>query len=126
MATFEEAGPNAPVTIATRVDKVSPRVRLGGKLRAGAVITVTLVGLIPVLVMVVTAFKTRTDILSSPPLITFQPNLEGFVFLFTERAVVAASRYQEFLARAEAGQLNPWEQIAFESGYEITGHSDAH
>jgi multiple sugar transport system permease protein len=124
MATFEEAGPNAPVTIATRVDKVSPRVRLGGKLRAGVVIIVTVVGLIPVLVMIVTAFKTRTDILASPPLITFQPNLEGFVFLFTERAVVTASRYQEFLARAEAGQLNLWEQSAFESGQEITGISD--
>src|SRR3990172_51755 len=72
MATIEEAGPNAPVTIATRVDKVSPRVRLGGKLRA----------------------------------------------------VVAASPIQEFTARAEAGQLNLWEQIAFESGQEITGTSD--
>src|SRR3990172_1340340 len=124
MATIEEAGPNAPVTIATRVDKVSPRVRLGGKLCAGVVITVTVVGLIPVLVMIVTAFKTRTDILASPPLVAFQPNLEGFVFLFTERAVVAASRIQEFTARAEAGQLNLWEQIAFESGQEITGTSD--
>jgi len=124
MATCEEAVPTAPVTIATRVDKVSPRVRLGGKLRAGVVIIVTVVGLIPVLVMIVTAFKTRTDILASPPLITFQPNLEGFVFLFTERAVVTASRYQEFLARAEAGQLNLWEQIAFESGQEVTGTSD--
>lgn len=124
MATFEEVGPNGPVTIATRVDKVSPRVRLWGKLRAGAVITLTVVGLIPVLVMIVTAFKTRTDILASPPLVTFQPTLEGFVYLLTERAVVAASRIAEFQEKARTGQLNLWERIAFENGQEITDVSD--
>lgn len=124
MASFDEIGPSTPVTVPTRVDKVNPRVRRAGQLRAIIVMVLALIGLIPVLVMIVTAFKSRTDILASPPLITFKPDLEGFVFLFTERAVVATSRYQEFLTRAEAGQLGFWEQIAFKSGQEITGISD--
>ncbi len=37
-----------------------------------------------------TAFKTRPDVVSVPPKLIFEPTLEGFVFLFTERAIAAA------------------------------------
>ena len=124
MAAFEETGPSTPITIATRVDKVSPSVRLVGKLRAALVIAFALVGLIPVMVMIATAFKTRTDILASPPLIAFRPTLQGFVNLFTDRAIVAPGRMEEFKQRAQEGEMTLWDQIAFEMGQEITGPSD--
>ncbi len=124
MATFEETGPGTPVTVPTRVDKVNPRVRLAGNLRALVIIALAVVGLIPVIVMIVTAFKTRTDILASPPLITFTPTLQGFVNLFTDRAIVAPGRVEEFKQLAQAGDLSLWDQIAFEMGQEITGTSD--
>ena len=123
MASFEEAGPSTPINRPTRVDLVHPRARLFGAVRALAVLVLALILLIPVLVMAVTAFKTRTDILASPPKTIFQPTLEGFVFLLTDRAVMTGSRFEEMKQRADAGQLNLFERIAFDSGQEITGVS---
>ncbi len=124
MSNFREEGPGYPVTEATRVDKVSPKSRIMGKLRALIVIIIAIVMLIPVFVMLMTAFKARSDIVSSPPTVVFKPSLEGFVFLFTERAVVAKARQEEFKAAAETGDLNLVEQVAFEAGQEVTGPSD--
>jgi multiple sugar transport system permease protein len=56
--------------------------------------------------------------------VVFKPTLEGFVFLLTERAVVAQSRMEAFREAAEAGQLNLFAQIALDNGQEITGPSD--
>ncbi|MBX7234867.1 MAG: carbohydrate ABC transporter permease [Caldilineales bacterium] len=124
MADFYETGPAAPVVESIRVDKVSPRSRWQGKVRAAAVIVLALIGLIPIYVMGVTAFKTRTDVVAVPPKITFSPTLEGFVFLFTERAVVTSSRMEEVKKAAEAGQLSLFQRIALNSGQQITGTSD--
>lgn len=124
MAAFEETGPRTPVVIATRVDKVNPSVRLAGQLRAALVVAFAVIGLIPVMVMIATAFKTRTDILASPPLVFFQPTLQGFVNLFTDRAIVAPGRMEEFKQRAQSGELSLWDRVAFEMGQEITGVSD--
>jgi multiple sugar transport system permease protein len=105
------------------VDKVSPGARFTGAVRAVVVLVIALIMLIPLYVMGVTAIKTRIDVVASPPLVLFKPTLEGFVFLFTDRAVVAPSRMEEFQKRMESAQLNLLEQIAFESGQEITGPS---
>lgn len=124
MAKFEESGPRAPVTEATRVDKVHPRARLFHNIRAWVVVLIALVLLLPIFVMVMTAFKTRADILSVPPKIVFKPTIEGFVYLFTDRAVVARGRLDAFQEAAEAGELNLFEQVALSVGQEITGPSD--
>jgi multiple sugar transport system permease protein len=124
MATYSETGPRVPVTISTRVDKVSPRARLGSNLRALLVIVLALIGLMPVFVMGITAFKKRADIVTSPPKVIFDPTLEGFVYLLTERAIVAPSRMAEYRERAAAGELNLFERTALETGQEITGVSD--
>ena len=124
MASFEESGPRTPVTIATRVDKVSPKARLGGKIRALLVVIVAMIMLIPVFVMIMTAFKSRSDLVSVPPKLVFHPTLEGFVYLLTDRAIVAKSRIPAFEQAAEAGNLNLFERIALNSGQEITGPSD--
>jgi multiple sugar transport system permease protein len=123
MASFAETGPGRPIVESVRVDKVSPSSRRAGVIRALTVLAIALIMLIPLYVMIITAFKTRSDVVASPPLIVFKPTLEGFVFLFTDRAVVAPSRMEEFQQRMQTGQLNIFEQIAFENGQEITGPS---
>ncbi|MEA3334987.1 MAG: carbohydrate ABC transporter permease [Chloroflexota bacterium] len=80
--------------------------------------------LIPIFVMMMTAFKTRAEVVSVPPKVFFEPSLEGFVFLLTERAVVPPNRIEEFERAAAEGNLTMFEQVAFDSGQEITGPSD--
>jgi multiple sugar transport system permease protein len=61
---------------------------------------------------------------SIPPKVFFEPTLEGFVFLLYERAVVARSRLAAFQEAAQAGELTLVEQIALNTGQEVTGPSD--
>ena len=122
MASFEETGPNYPVNYAARVDKVHPRARLGKSLRAIVVLVVALILLIPVFVMGLTAFKTRSDVVSIPPKVFFQPTLEGFVFLLTDRTQLSEEALAE--AKANADDLGLFDQIALNNGQRITGLSD--
>jgi multiple sugar transport system permease protein len=124
MASFEEVGPRVACDFPTRVDKVNPRAQLLHNIRALVVIGLAIIGLIPVFVMIMTAFKSRADVVAVPPKAVFNPTLEGFVFLFTERAVVAQSRLEAFQEAAQAGELSLFDQIALNSGQEITGPSD--
>ncbi len=124
MATFEETGPGKPTIEATRVDKITPRYRLFHNLRAILVVVVAIILLIPIFVMVITAFKTRQDIVSTPPTVVFSPTLEGFVYLFFERAVASPARLEELKSAADVGQLSLFERIALDVGQEITGTSD--
>jgi multiple sugar transport system permease protein len=124
MSPFTEAGPRTPVTYATRVDRIKPRARTARSIRALIVILLALFLLTPVFVMVETAFKSRADVVSVPPKIVFEPTLEGFVFLFTDRAVVSKGRLPEFQQAAAAGELNLFERIALRNGQEITGPSN--
>ena len=88
MATFEETGPRIPVVEPTRVDKVHPRAKWGKSIRVIITVIVTFIMLIPVLVMIMTAFKSRADIVTPPPKVFFQPTLEGFLYLFTDRSLL--------------------------------------
>ena len=67
MANFKETGPRAPVTIGTRVDKIHPAARLTSTIRAVVVIIFTIITLIPVVAMGITAFKSRNAVVSVPP-----------------------------------------------------------
>jgi len=122
MAQFEETGPTKPILESIRVDKVSPRARFFHNLRALSVLILAIVGLIPIFVMLMTAFKTRSDVVSDPPKVFFTPTLEGFVYLLTERALLPQARLEE--AQANAENLGLFERIALESGQEITAPSD--
>ena len=124
MSSFEETGPSVPVHYPTQVDRVHPRARFFGGVRALLAILLMLIGLVPVLVMALTAFKTRTDILASPPLVFFKPSLEGFVYLVTDRAVAAPARLEELRKQAESGGLTLFQRVALNGGQEITGTSD--
>jgi multiple sugar transport system permease protein len=122
MATFEETGPVNPITASIRVDKVSPRARLTRGARIILVTVVSLIGLIPIFVMVITAFKTRADVVRVPPSLFFEPSAEGFVFLLTERAVLPPAALQA--AREDPAELAWVDRIALESGMRVTGPSD--
>lgn len=122
MTTFEEVGPGYPVTESTRVDKLSPKARVSKSIRILLVIIAAIIGLIPIFVMIQTAFKTRTDVVAVPPKILFQPTIEGFVFLLTERAVLPPAALER--ARANAEDLGWFDRVALASGQQITGPSD--
>lgn len=122
MPSFAETGPRTPVTEGVRVDKVHPRARLLKNIRATVVLILALVGLIPIFAMVITAFKSRADVVSVPPKVIFEPTLEGFVFLLTERSQLSGTALQEAQANAEG--LGLFERIALQNGQRINGPSD--
>jgi multiple sugar transport system permease protein len=122
MAAFVETGPRVPVTESIRVDKVSPRARLLKNVRAILVVVVAVGGLIPVIIMGMTAFKSRADVVTVPPKIFFQPTLEGVVFLLTERSQLSGKRLEE--AKKNTESLGLFDRVALQNGQVVTGPSD--
>lgn len=122
MATFEETGPRIPVAESIRVDKVNPRARLFKNARAFVVLLLSLVGLIPVFAMGITALKSRSDVVAVPPRLVFEPTLEGFVFLLTERSQLSGAALTR--AQENAEDLGLFERIALANGQRINGPSD--
>lgn len=152
MTKFEETGPRSPVIISTRVDEIHPVARLTKTIRAVIVLIFTLITLLPVVAMGITAFKSRSAVVSVPPSMIpaangeerrvsanelwretrevsiarhlFGPTLEGFVFLLTERAQAAPARAAELRELGQEGNLSVFDQIALDNGQEILGPSD--
>jgi multiple sugar transport system permease protein len=124
MATFKEVGPGKPVTESSRVDKLTPRSRLTHTIRAILVIVISIVILIPIFVMLNTAFKTRPEVVSVPPKVIYTPTLEGFVLLLTERAVASPAVLEELQSAVELGELGLFDRLALGLGQEITGPSE--
>jgi multiple sugar transport system permease protein len=122
MATFEETGPRTPVNEPTRVDKVHPRAKVGRSVRVVIIVIVTFIMLVPVIVMIMTAFKSRATITTPPPKVLFHPTLEGFLYLFTDRSLFSPSNLK--IAQANSGQLGYWDQLALSVGQHINGPSD--
>lgn len=122
MAHFEETGPRIPVVESTRVDKVHPRAKLGRSIRVIITVIVSFIMLIPVLVMIMTAFKSRADIVTPPPKVFFKPTMEGFLYLFTDRSLYSPANLEA--ERANPGDLNYWQQLALDVGQKINGPSD--
>ena len=120
--SFAETGPRTPVTDSIRVDKVSPRAKFFKTTRIVIIVVLAIVGLIPIFIMGITSLKSRADIVSVPPKLTFTPTLEGFVFLLTERSNLSGRRLEE--AKANAENLDLFDQIALKNGQIITGPSD--
>jgi multiple sugar transport system permease protein len=122
MAHFEETGPRIPVVEPIRVDKVHPRAKWGKAIRVILAVIVTFIMLIPVIVMIMTAFKSRADIVTPPPKVFFHPTLEGFLYLFTDRALLSPANLTA--AQADPGELDFWQRLALQNGQQITGPSD--
>lgn len=122
MSRFEQTGPATPVTESIRADKVSPQARFFKSARATLIILAAFIGLIPVFAMGMTAFKSRSDVVSVPPKLVFEPTMEGFVFLLTERAQLSPARRVVLQERSE--EMGLFERIALRNGQEILGPSD--
>lgn len=120
--SFAETGPRTPVTDSIRVDKVSPRAKFFKTTRIVIIVGLAIIGLIPIFIMGITSLKSRADIVSVPPKLTFTPTLEGFVFLLTERSNLSGKRLQE--AKDNAEDLGLFAKIALKNGQTITGPSD--
>ena len=120
--SFTETGPHTPVTEGIRVDKVSPRAKLIKGVRIVIIIVFVIIGLIPISIMGMTAFKSRSAVVQVPPQLTFEPTLEGIVFLLTDRSNLSGRRLEE--AKANADELGLFGQVALRSGQTITGPSD--
>jgi len=120
--SFAETGPSTPVTESIRVDKVSPKAKLGKYVRIVVILILAVGGLIPIVIMGITSLKSRADIVSVPPKIAFEPTMEGFVFLLTDRSNLSGKRLEE--AKANAEDLGLFDQVALRNGQTITGPSD--
>ena len=107
--SFAETGPSTPVTESIRVDKVSPRAKLGKYVRIVVILILAVGGLIPIVIMGVTSLKSRADIVSVPPKIVFEPTMEGFVFLLTDRSQLTGKRLEE--AKANTEDLGLFDQV---------------
>lgn len=112
--------PSAPVNYSTRVDKVGRGQRVSVTVRAVIALLIALLMLIPVIWMAMTAFKTRPDAVAAPPVLLFQPSLEGFVSLLTSRRQLTAPEIAEYQQRTDLDWAN---QIALLRGQTIIGAS---
>jgi multiple sugar transport system permease protein len=108
------------VNYSTRVDKVGTRPRIASAVRAVIAVIITVITLIPVVWIGLTAFKSQADAVSVPPKVFFQPELSGFVNLFTSRRQISAEETEQLRARTD---LNWIEQVALSKGEVILGQS---
>ncbi|MCS6847765.1 MAG: carbohydrate ABC transporter permease [Anaerolineae bacterium] len=111
---------SAPITYATRVDKVGVRYQIARALRIAVVVLYAVISLIPVFWMVTAAFKSRPDVVAIPPKVFFEPTIEGFISLLTKRVLLPPGMMEEYKQRTD---LNFAERIMAERGQRITGPS---
>ena len=97
------------------VTEPTPRVKW---LAGIAVIGYALVTLLPLLWIVATGFKSPSDAIAYPPKVLFEPTLEGYVNLFTERTRATPDMLEA------AGEPETWyEEIVRGQDMIITGQS---
>lgn len=114
-------GPHRAVTTSTRVDKVTSSWLIGRSMRASIALMLALLALIPVAWMSMTAFKSRSDAVASPPKVVFDPTMEGFISLLTRRRQLTDAQIAEYRQRED---LNWADEVMLERGQAIIGQSD--
>jgi multiple sugar transport system permease protein len=114
-------GPRTPVAYSTRVDKVDARWQGMQAIRASVVIMLAALTLIPVVWMSMTAFKSRSDAVASPPKVIFEPTMEGFISLLTRRRQLNDAQIAEYRERDD---LAWYDEVMLERGQGIIGQSD--
>ena len=116
-----EGAPRVPVNYSTRVDKVQPNWQATQAIRASVVMMLAALTLIPVIWMGMTAFKSRSDAVASPPKVIFEPTWEGFISLLYDRRQLNDEQLAEYKARDD---LDWKDEVMLERGQAITGQSD--
>jgi multiple sugar transport system permease protein len=96
------------------------QVRTLTTLRMIAAIGLCITFLIPVLWMLMTAFKPRQDVIAVPPRPFFQPTLEGFVSLFTQRSTLTKMAQDRLTKDPNLGWAD---RLMLERGLKIIGPS---
>lgn len=96
------------------------RVRALNAFRATLAIIVCIIFLIPVIWMLVTAFKPQQDVIKVPPKVFFTPSLEGFVNLFFQRLALTSAQMEEYQKRTD---LALYDRVALNEGQITTGLS---
>ena len=101
--------------MSSTVGDASPRAKT---IAAVLVISYAVVTLIPLVWIMMTSFKTPPDSISYPPKVVYEPSLEGYVNLFTQRTRLSA----EELAALPPPE-NFAEEIVRDRGMVIVGPS---
>lgn len=96
------------------------RARTVTTIRAVLAIIICVLFLIPIIWMMMTAFKPREDVIAVPPKVFFTPTLEGFVSLFTQRSTLTRMQ-QERLERDP--NLGWADRMMLQRGLKIIGPS---
>lgn len=96
------------------------RTRAVTTIRAVLAIIICILFLIPIIWMMMTAFKPREDVIAVPPKVFFTPTLEGFVSLFTQRSTLTRMQ-QERLERDP--NLGWADRMMLQRGLKIIGPS---
>ncbi len=82
------------------------------------VILYAIITIMPLLWIVATGFKSPSDAIAYPPKVVFEPTMEGYVNLFTERTRATPEMLEE------AGPPETWyDEIVREKGMVISGES---
>jgi len=107
---------------ATRVDKVTGNWRLTRSIRIILTVVVAIIMLIPVAWMIMTAFKSRADAVAAPPKVFFEPSMEGFIALLTQRRQLTAEQgLQELQNRTD---LKWYDRVMLKRGQQIIDKSE--
>lgn len=114
-------GPRTPVTYSTRVDKVDPKYLSAQTIRANIAVMLAVLTLIPVVWMGMTAFKSRSDAVASPPKVMFEPTMEGFISLLYKRRQLTDEQIQEYRQREN---LDWKDEVMLNRGQAIIGQSE--
>jgi multiple sugar transport system permease protein len=96
------------------------RARALNTIRALAAVVVCVIFLIPVIWMLMTAFKPQRDVITVPPKVFFTPSLEGFVNLFYQRSAVSQMMMAQLEQRTD---LTLPERVALGQGQMVIGPS---
>lgn len=110
------------INYATRVDKVTTKSILTRNFKAVLTVIIAIVVLIPVFWMAATAFKSRSDAVSAPPKVFFQPSMEGFIGLLTQRRQVTVAQGLEEIKKDP--NLKWYDRVMLNRGQQIVGTSE--
>ena len=109
-------------TYATRVDKVTGNWKLTRSIRVILTVAVAIIMLIPVSWMIMTAFKSRADAVAAPPKVIFEPSMEGFIALLTQRRQLTEE--QGLQALQSRTDLKWYDKVMLKRGQQIIDKSE--
>lgn len=110
------------INFASRVDKVTTKSIFSRNLKAVVSVLIAIIVLIPVIWMAMTSFKSRADAVAAPPKVIFQPSMEGFIGLLTQRRQVTEAQGLNELKSDP--NLKWYEKVMLNRGQQIVGSSE--